>query len=179
MVTEESFLFVGYLVQEPYLEIPAYAGIKWASISRDIVPSLDKFEYDKFAGLCNVTKFLTYIPAMSRYEDYVLNGYAIELESVLPEIGLDGSTLPSRYEYAKHWDRPNDGMVVLGYDVVDEPCHPRSYIFSGDYELDEISKNAGPLNEHGLLSNLEEAELFRKYILEDDQSVGTIWQVWG
>src|SRR5207245_1428319 len=114
-------LFVGYLVQEPYLVDPRFPGMRLATIDRKIHPELDRVRYEDIGGVPNLTRFLTYLPDMARYPGYVLNGYAIDLARVVPEPGLNGSrTYPSKYEYAKHWVRPQDGLRLLGYDLVDE-----------------------------------------------------------
>lgn len=115
-----------------------------------------------------------------RYPGYVLNGYAIERRSVVPETGLDGTTVfPSKYEYAKRWRRPDDGLRVLGYDVVDEPAHPFSLLHSGPWTLAEIIEACGPLNGFGLFEACDEARRFCDFALRDNQEEGTIWQICG
>jgi hypothetical protein len=179
-MTEPSFLFVGYLVQEPYPVDKRFPGTLLASIRRDVHPDLNHIRYEMIGGVPNVTRFLTYLPDMSAYPGWVLNGYAIDASKVRPEKGLDGVTIfPSKYEYAKHWRRPNDGLSVLGYDVVDEECHPFSFLHPDDYTLDEIERNGGKLNRWGLFQTPADAQRFCDYILRENQDDGTIWQVWG
>lgn len=177
---ESEFLFVGYLVQVPYLVDEQSPGLRIATIDRPVHPALDHVRYEMVGGIPNVTRLLTELPDMVQYPGYVLNGYAIERSKVAPEVGLDGKTIfPSKYEYAKHWRRPDDGLRVLGYDVVDEPAHPFSILHSGPYTLPKINLECGTLNNFGLFDNIEAARCFCKFIRHDNQEEGTVWQIWG
>jgi hypothetical protein len=179
-MTEDPFLFVGYLVQEPYPVDPRFPAMRLATIDRPIHPALDRILYETIGGVPNVTRFLTALPDASRYPGYVLNGYAIESAKVVPELGLDGVTVyPSKYEYARHWRRPHDGLRVLGYDVVDEAAHPFSVLHYEDYSLGEIEREGGPLNRWALFDSPADAEKFCRYALRENQTDGTVWQVWG
>lgn len=179
-MADKTFLFVGYLVQEPYTIDPRIPGARIATIDRPVHSELDQIRYELINGIPNVTRFLTYLPNMDQFPGYVLNGYAIDSTRVLPEKGIDGvSIYPSKYEYAKHWTRPQDGLRVLGYDVVDEPSHPFSILHSQNYSLDEIQTNCGMLNQFGLFNEARDAKSFCEYIESVDQEDGTIWEVWG
>lgn len=173
-------LFVGYLVQTPYIRLTDGSEMEIATLDRPIHPQFDNIRYEEVEGVTNVTKFLTHIPDKTSYPGYVINGYSIDVNAILPELGLDGETkYPSKYEYARKLLRPDDGLKSLGFDVIDEPAHPFSILHSGPYALKLVQKNIAPLNGHGLFGIFEDAENFCKFILQDNQELGTIWEVFG
>jgi len=179
-MSDDDFLFVGYLAQVPWLTDPELPGVRIATIDRDVHPALDTIRYETIAGVANVTRFLTYLPDMSRYSGYVLGGYAIARAAVVAEKGIDGKTMfPSKYEYARQWRRPDDGLRLLGYDVVDERAHPFSILHSGPWSLAEVIDACGPLNDFGLFETPMAAQHFCDFARDDNQEEGTIWQVWG
>jgi hypothetical protein len=178
-MVDAPFLFVGYLVQEPYLTDPRLLGARIATLDRRIVPDLDRFSYESHNGFANITKFLTHLPDIREYPGWVLNGYAVSRDAVKEEIGIDGSTiLPSRYEYAKHWRRAGDHLSVLGYDVVDESANPFSLLHAKPDSYEEIQKTVGELNEYGLFANSEHAKEFCRVIAPNEEAAA-VWQVWG
>jgi len=110
----------------------------------------------------------------------LLVGYAIARSALVPEKGIDGQTmLPSKYEYAKHWRRPDDGLRRLGYDVVDEPAHPFSILHAGPWSLSEVVDACGPLSDFGLFDTPEAAKRFCDLVRAENEEEGSIWQVWG
>jgi hypothetical protein len=180
VVTTKSFLFVGYLVQEPYLKDPKFPGMRLATIDRKIHPDFLTIGYDLVGGVANVTRFLTHLPDMSKYPGWILNGYAIESDEVKPELGIDRITVfPSKYEYAKRFERPEDGLSMIGFDLVDERTHPFSVLHFEDYTLDELTADGRQLNKWGLYQTVAAAETFRDFVLRVNQTEATIWQVWG
>ena len=155
-------------------------GMRIATIDRAVHPALDAVRYEMIDGVANVTRFLTELPDMAHYPGYVLGGYAIERAALVPEKGIDGQTmLPSKYEYAKHWRRPDDGLRLLGYDVVDEPAHPFSILHSGPWSLSEVIEACGPLNSFGLFGTPEAARRFCDFVRAENEEEGMVWQVWG
>jgi hypothetical protein len=57
-MNDNSYVFVGYLVQEPFWrEWPLRPGFQVASIEREIHPRFDKFQWNMIAGIENPTKF--------------------------------------------------------------------------------------------------------------------------
>ena len=179
-MSNAAFLFAGYLIQEPYLVLDRFPGMRVATIDRDVHPDTASIRYELIDGVPNVTRFLTGLPDMTKYPGWVLNGYAIDQDKVLPELGLDGVTVfPSKYEYAKRWKRPVDGLQLLGSDVVDERCHPFSLLHFEKHSLDAIRSNGGDLNSFGLFETAEASYRFCDYLDRRNQGEGTVWQVWG
>lgn len=58
-----NFIFVGYLIQEPYWKTwPKREGYRVASIEREWHPKLDEHQWNKVDGAENPTRFLTELP---------------------------------------------------------------------------------------------------------------------
>lgn len=179
-MADTSFIFVGYLVQEPYILSRQFPGVRAATIDRNVPKELDEVRFERVGPTFNFTRFLLSPPDMTKYPGWVLNGYAIEASGIHPEKALDGVTSQtSRYEFARYRERPKDTLIFLGFDVVDEPCHPFSILHFEVLPAEEVKLNTGGLNEYGLLADVEAANRFSEYVLRVNQRLGTIWQVWG
>jgi hypothetical protein len=179
VIADAEFQFVGYLVQAPYLADARFPHARIATIHREMHPYFNRIEYQLIGGFHNPTEFLTDVPDMSKYQGWVLNGYAIDGPAIRPERCSDGTLVHSKYEYAKTWRRPADGLSLLGFDLTDESIPFFSVLHFEDYSVKEVDENGGPLNEFGLISSVAAARQFQRYVLEANQREGTIWQVWG
>jgi len=177
---ERRYLFVGYLVQEAFLVDPLLPGRRIATMDRPVPPELDQIRYEEIGGLVNTSRFLPEPPDMTGFPGYILSGYAIDEDAVVPVLGLNRSTHPSSYEYARHLVRLHDGLVLLGYDVIDEPANPFSLLHSSRlFTMDEVQLHAGPLNQYGLFASDDAARRFCSFAARENQEEGTCWQVWG
>lgn len=164
-----EFVFIGYLVQEPFLR--GFRGREdylLASIDlRDRHPDFETERLEQVAGLTNFTRFQLALPAMARYPDWSLNGYAIEsrwipisTEEVEPShLGAPDQLVD--FTYAREYKRPEDGLVRVGYDVVDEICDFLSIAHNCDYSVDELMRLSGDtLNDFGLFRSADAARAF-------------------
>lgn len=185
-----SFVFIGYLVQEPYLRNwPRRKGMQVATIERDIHPEYDKFQWNKVQGVENPTKFLTSIPHEPIESGWMLSGYALPREVVERRTmtSTDGKVTLHEFGYALKLQRNGDDLKMLGYEVVDEEIFFLSILNNCGYTVDEVRKMAGPLNEYSLLSSVEDAERFKDAIktspknpgIIPDHNRGLILEVWG
>ncbi len=185
-----NFIFVGYLVQEPFLKHwPKREGYKVATIERDIHPSYDKFQWNLVSGVENPTKFLTALPQDPVETGWVLSGYALPGQVVEQRVltSTDGKTTLQEFGYALKVQREGDSLELLGYEVVDEEMLFLSILNNCGYTVEEVQRMAGPLNGYSLFSSVVDAERFKEAIKTDprdpkiipDHSRGIIVEVWG
>jgi hypothetical protein len=165
-----DFLFIGYLVQEPYLlNWPKREGLKVATIERDVQPEF-KREWEQIDGVLNTTEFHSTLPGATA-AGWVLNGYQIERsaieEVVWSKIKSNGADeAVQTFKYALHAKRANDGLTVLGYELVDCCIERLSVLNNCGYTLEQIRKAAGELNEFSLFNDPDQARSFQKYVAQ-------------
>ena len=178
-----NFVFVGYLVQEPYLtRWPRRDGMKVATIERDVHPAF-KREWQEIEGVLNTTEFHITHPKTPE-AGWVVNGYAVErdgIDTVRWSTAAGNDDAPKTFEYALHTRRENDGLVVLGYELVDCKIERLSVLNNCGYTLEQISKEAGDLNEFALFSDPRQAQVFQTYVSNrgGSHSQAAIFEVWG
>ena len=193
-MSELEFTFVGYLVQEPYVSgWWKREGKRLASLENTVHPSFEKPRWETIGGIMNETEFLLAPPEMSGFPGWVLCGYCIE-RTAIPRLRVEmldpqrGRVLgPLRYEYALHLTRFNDGLERLGYEVMDAVIHRLSILNNCGYTMEQIERNAGPLNQFSLLETVRDAKRFQEYIKSDTEdhraddchADGVIFEVWG
>jgi hypothetical protein len=179
-MSSAEFTFVGYLIQEPYLRDARLPDCQLAIMNRKEHPICTQPRYEDISGIPNVTRFLTHLPNMEDYPGWILNGYGIDSQSIVPEVGLDGVTqLPSKYEFARKVVRHADELQSLGFDVIDESCNPMSLIHNLDNSISHIRHLGLPINKWGLFPSDQDAATFVDFIRIANQSDGVVWQVWG
>lgn len=178
-----DFAFVGYLVQEPYLENwPQRESMKVATIERDVHPDF-KREWEEVDGLLNTTEFHIALPR-EQESGWVINGYYIErngIDSVRWSKAPDGGESTRSFEYALHINRENDGLVVLGYELVDCNIERLSVLNNCGYTLEQIRKVAGELNNFALFSEPQQAQAFQAFVSKrgGSHSQTAIFEIWG
>ena len=183
MHEEKPFTFVGYLIQTPYYEDTRWPDCTVASISRELKPDFDIVRYETISGHTNCTKFLPSITEdlERKYtgdQSYTINAYSIEDSSIRTEKSLDGTPISSKYEFARHNTiKPSSRLKPLGYDIVDEPCHPLSMIHDAA-NREKLVDDFGGLNEFGLFESHEQARSFADKMITDDLGDATVWIVW-
>jgi hypothetical protein len=165
-----DFVFVGYLVQEPYLHNwPRREGLTVATIERDVHPE-SKREWEEIDGVLNSTEFHTKLP-LEPEAGWVLNGYAIE-RSAIEEVVWSKTKREGMFEavqtfkYALHGKRADDSLAVLGYELVDCHIERLSVLNNCGYTMEQIRKVAGDLNEFSLFSDPGQAQAFQKYVVQ-------------
>jgi len=178
-----NFVFVGYLVQEPYLmKWPRREGLKVATIERALCPRF-KREWEKVNNVMNTTEFHIALPQTPE-AGWVVNGYAVERNGIekvqwtKPTGGSDGS---KTFEYALHVMRSDDGLLLLGYELVDCNIERLSVLNNCGYTLEQIRQEAGDLNEFALFGDLRQAQVFQTYVAQHgaSHSQSVIFAVWG
>ena len=207
-MSTENFLFVGYLIQEPYwIAWPKREGYRVASIERECHPQFNKFQWNQIGGVDNPTRFLTDMPHLERLRlephkctsrfhkknpGWVVSGYAF------PQYFVEHRTLTSvdkkqtifEFGYALEMIRGADDLKLLGYEVLDandEDWAFLSILNNCDYTVEQVREMTGLLNEYSLLSSVEDAERFKEAIKTDplnpkvipDHNPGVIVEVWG
>lgn len=201
----ENFVFVGYLIQEPYWKAwPKREGYRVASIEREWHPQFNKFQWNKVDGVDNPTRFLTELPQLENLSlephdcksslhkqspGWVVSGYSFPRDFVEQETmtSTDGKVTMHEFGYALKMERARDDLKLLGYEVLDAEDTFLSILNDCDYTVDEVRAMAGPLNEYSLFSSVEDAERFTEAIKTDptnpkvipDHNRGVIVQVWG
>ena len=207
-MSTENFIFVGYLIQEPYWKSwPKREGYRVASIERECHPQINKFQWNKVDGVDNPTRFLTEMPHLERLKlephkctsrfhkqnpGWVVSGYSFPRDFVERETmtSTDGKVTMHEFGYALKLKRSEDGLKLLGYEVLDaknEHWAFLSILNDCDYTVEQVREMAGPLNEYSLFSSVEDAERFTEAIKTDphnpkiipDHNRGVIVQVWG
>jgi hypothetical protein len=204
-VSAEKFVFVGYLIQEPYWKRwPKREGYRVASIEREWHPKFNKFQWNKVDGVDNPTRFLTELPKLEslslephdcksvfhkQFPGWVISGYSFERDFAEQETmtSTDGKVTLHEFGYALKMKRPEDGLKLLGYEVLDAEDTFLSILNDCDYTVEEVLEMAGPLNEYSLFSSVEDAKRFKEAIKKDpenpnvvpDHNRGVIIQIWG
>src|SRR5580704_10836001 len=111
---EADFVFVGYLVQEPYpTSWWKRPNRKLASLENDVHPSLEQPQWEIVNGVRNQTAFLLRPPDMGKYPGWLLCAYAIErgaIARIRVQMADRSVVGPLAYEYALHWNRADDGL---------------------------------------------------------------------
>lgn len=201
----ENFVFVGYLIQEPYWKTwPKREGYRVASIERELHPVFNKQQWDEVQGVKNPTRFLTRLPHLEKLAlephqcgsvlhkqspGWVVSGYALPQEVVEQRMitSTDKKHSLVEFGYATKMQRNDDDLKLLGYEVVDEDDLFLSILNNCGYTVEQVREMAGPLNEYGLLSSVADAERFREAIkinhtnpkVIPDHNRGVIVEVWG
>ncbi len=201
----DDFIFVGYLIQEPYWKKwPKREGYRVASIEREWHPKFNKFQWNKVDGVDNPTRFLTELPKLESLSlephdcksvfhkqcpGWVISGYSFERDFAEQETmtSTDGKVTLHEFGYALKMKRTEDGLKLLGYEVLDAEDTFLSILNDCDYSVEEVREMAGPLNEYSLFSSVADAERFKEAIKTDpknpkiipDHNRGVIVQVWG
>jgi hypothetical protein len=200
-----DFIFVGYLIQEPYWKTwPKREGYRVASIEREWHPKFNKFQWNQIDGVDNPTRFLTEMPHLDRLKlephkctsrfhkenpGWVVSGYSFERDFVEQETmtSTDGKVTLLEFGYALKMKRNEDGLKLLGYEVLDAEETFLSILNDCDYTVVQVRDMAGPLNEYSLFSSVADAERFKEAIKTDplnpqvipDHNRGVIIEVWG
>lgn len=200
-----NFIFVGYLIQEPYWKSwPKREGFRVASIEREWHPVLNKFQWSKIDGIDNPTRFLTELPQLEslslephkcesvfhkRCPGWVISGYSFPRDFVEQETmtSTDGKVTLHEFGYAMKMKRTEDGLKMLGYEVLDAEDTFLSILNDCDYTVEQACEMGGPLNEYSLFSSVADAERFVEAIKTDpakpnlipDHNRGVIIEVWG
>jgi hypothetical protein len=200
-----NFIFVGYLIQEPYWKAwPKREGYRVASIEREWHPKFNKFQWNKVDGVDNPTRFLTELPHLASLSlephdcrsvfhkgspGWVISGYSFARDFVEQETmtSIDGKVTLHEFGYALKMKRAEDGLELLGYEVLDAEDTFLSILNDCDYTVEEVRQMAGPLNEYSLFSSVEDAKRFKEAIRTDpknpriipDHNRGVILEVWG
>lgn len=184
-----SFLFAGYLVQAPYLtNWPRREGMRVATIERELHPGYRR-KWEQVHGVLNTTEFDTKLPPQPG-PGWVINGYAVEPDAVeMVKWGkrVDGGNTPTTFEYTLHTTRSDDGLMFLGYEVVDAEIERLSILNNCGFTVRQVLEMGGPLNEYSLFSSLPDAGRFKETIKTDprhprvipDHNRGFIVEVWG
>lgn len=202
-----DFVFVGYLIQEPYWKTwPKREGYRVASIEREWHPKFNKYQWNKVDGTDNPTHFLTELPDLQNLAlephdcksllhlhkqspGWVVSGYAFPQDVVEQRtmVSTDGKHTLLEFGYAMKMHRNGDDLKLLGYEVVDEDDLFLSILNDCDYTVEQVRDMAGSLNEYSLFSSLADAERFKETIKTDpnnpkfipDHNRGMIVEVWG
>lgn len=201
----KNFVFVGYLIQEPYWKTwPQREGYRVASIEREFHPIFNKHQWDEVHGIQNPTRFLARRPHLENLSlephqcksvphrqspGWVVSGYALPKEVVEQRMitSIDKKHSLVEFAYATKMQRDGDDLKLLGYEVVDEDDLFLSILNNCGYTANQVREMAGSLNEYSLFPSLEDAERFKEAIKTDptnpkiipDHNRGVIVQVWG
>ncbi len=197
----DSFIFVGYLIQEPYWrEWPKREGYLVASIERESHPELNKYQWNRVDGEANPTRFLTEFPHLeslklelhkctSRFHKknpgWVVSGYALPRDVVEQRklVSVDKKHEILEFGYALKMIRGIDDLKLLGYEVLDQEDLSLSILNDCDYSVREVQEMAGDLNKYSLFSSTLDAEKFTEAIKTDPlnptHNQGIILEVWG
>jgi hypothetical protein len=199
-----NFIFIGYLIQEPYWKAwPKREGYRVASIEREFHPQFNEHQWNKVDGLDNPTRFLTSVPHLEgmllephkcqsifhkQSPGWVVSGYALPQDVVMNRTITSSDKRQSLVEfgYAPKMHRGDD-LKLLGYEIVDQDDLFLSILNNCGYTVEQVGEMAGQLNEYGLLSSIEDAERFKESIKTDpknphvvpDHNQGIVLQVWG
>jgi hypothetical protein len=208
MTTEppnKDFVFVGYLIQEPYWRNwPRRDGFRVASIEREIHPAYDKPQWDSVTDFQNITRFLPEYPHLEKLSlephacksvlhrqspGWVVCAYAYPRDLVEKKtlISTDGAHTLNVFAYASQIRRSEDGLVFLGYEIEDAEILFLSILHNCGYTVDQVRQMAGNLNEYGLLSSPEDAYRFIEAIKIDPDHLNIVpshgkgipVQIWG
>ena len=200
-----EFIFVGYLIQEPYWQSwPKRAGYRVASIEREFHPEFNKPQWKTVQGIENPTEFLTEFPHLDALSlelhrcqsglhkqspGWVVSGYALPQRVVKRRTitSTDHTSSLLEFAYAMKMQRDNDHLKLLGYEVVDEDDLFLSILNNCGFTVEQVCSMAGPLNENSLFSSPKDAQRFKAEIKTDprhpgiipDHNRGVIVQVWG
>ena len=200
-----EFVFIGYLIQEPYwIAWPKREGYRVASIEREFHPVFNRHQWNTVEGVENPTRFLTRLPDLEKLSlephqcgsvlhkqspGWVISGYAVphDVADQQTITSIDGKVTLHEFAYAMKMHRKGDDLRLLGYEVVDEDDLFLSILNNCGYTADQVRAMAAPLNEYGLLSSVEHAERFKAAIKADpkhpgiipDHNRGIIVEVWG
>src|SRR5450432_1995100 len=165
IVISSNFVFVGYLIQEPYWrEWPKREGYRVASIERESHPEFNKYQWNQINGADNPTRFLTEFPHLellklephkctSRFHKknpgWVVSGYAFAQDVVHQRklISVDKKHEMLEFGYALKMSRGIDDLKLLGYDVLD--ANDKDWAFLSilnncDYTVEQVREMAGP-----------------------------------
>ncbi len=204
-MNSRDFVFVGYLIQEPYWKTwPKREGYRVASIEREFHPEFNKYQWDKIQGIDNPTRFLTRFPRLENLSlephecrsvlhrqspGWVISGYAFPRDIVeqRKRTSTDNRHTLLEFGYALKMRRERDDLKLLGYEVVDNDDLFLSILNNCGYTVDQVREMAGPLDEYSLLTSVEDAERFTEAIKTDplnpkmipDHNQGVIVEVWG
>jgi len=201
-VNHSEFTFVGYLIQEVYVDTwPKRGGYRVASIERECHPHFNKFQWNQIEGIENPTRFLTEKPILenlslnphkctSRFHEknhgWIVSAYGFPQDIVQNRTltSVDKQHTILEFAYALKMVRGADGLRLLGYEVVDandEDWAFRSILNDSEYSAEQVRSMAGPLNEYSLFANIEDAERFKEALGDQGQNRtrGFIVQVWG
>lgn len=200
-----KFAFVGYLIQEPYWRTwPNREGYRVATIEREFHPIFNKHQWDDVRGVINPTRFLTRFPRLEKLPlephqcrsvlhkqspGWVVSGYALPLDFVGRRTitSTDKKESLLEFGYAAKMERDDDGLKLLGYEVVDEDDLFSSILNNCGYTVERVREMAGALNEYSLLPSVADAERFEDAIrinienprIAPDHNRGVSLQVWG
>jgi hypothetical protein len=175
-----------------------------ASIEREYHPKFNKFQWNKVDGVDNPTRFLTELPNLKNYPlephdcksifhkmypGWVISGYSFPRNFVEQETmtSTDGEVTMHEFGYALKLKRSEDGLKLLGYEVLDAEDTFLSILNDCDYSVEEVREMAGQLNEYSLFSTVADAERFIEAIKTDpknpkiipDHNRGVAVEVWG
>jgi len=119
----------------------------------------------------------------------VISGYSFQRDFVEQETmtSTDGKVTLHEFGYALKMKRTEDGLKLLGYEVLDAEDTFLSILNDCDYTVEQVREMAGPLDEYSLFSSVEDAERFKEAIKTDplnpkvipDHNRGVIVEVWG
>jgi hypothetical protein len=80
--SDSDFVFVGYLVQEPFVRNWwMREGKRLASLENTVHPSFG-FQWQSVKGVLNLTEFLLVPPDMSEFPGWLLFGYSVERDAI-------------------------------------------------------------------------------------------------
>ncbi len=188
----DRFCFAGYLLQEPCpTDIPDREMFQLATLDlslRFIHDGMKTPKFEEAQGFVNATEFVFTPPPP--IESFELCGYAIDrtvIDSIKSySIKRDGTREQfTDFEYARYLSRSQDGLEVLGYEVIDGIIHHLSILHNCGLGLEEIEDvSQSRLNTHGLFDNVEAAEKLISGIQASDPmephfELPVIWQVLG
>lgn len=191
---EDCFTFAGYMVQEQFYEkLPSRKGYRLATMDtclRCLAPQFSEPMFCEVGGCVNPTVLMVRPPSVSLLPGYVLSGYAIETQVIRmleSELTLPDGTVQryERYGYARHLVRGDDGLRLLGYDVMDGDVNMEYLSIMNDlYSIEETRTMAGELNRFGLLDDYGTAKKFAISAKNDANQdphceMPVVWQVWG
>jgi hypothetical protein len=153
---------------QPFLrKFPGRTEFLLASIDlRDMHPDFESERYEQVGGVTNPTRYQLALPNMACYTGWSLNGYAIEsrwipkwTEEVPPPPGPPEQLV--QFAYALKYRRPEDGLVRVGYDVIDGNFDFLSIAHNCGYSVADLMRLSGDtLNEFGLFRSADVARTF-------------------
>ena len=79
----------------------------------------------------------------------------------------------------------DDGLELLGYEVIDSVIHRLSILNNCGYTMEQVEANVGPLNRFSLFNSARGARKFQEYIktetedhhVDDAHADGVIFEV--